>query len=170
METKLYHYHLTPVTLNPTFLTISALSYNACPSILSFSLYLLACVAVQLLSRIWLLATHGLQHARLCYPSPSPGACSNSCPSSPWCHPAILSSVVPSPCLQSFPASGNFWVSWLFVTGGQSIGSPTQWTWVWVNSRSWWWTGRPGVLQFMRSQRLGHDWVTELNWTEFVFF
>ena len=123
METKLYHYHLTPVTLNPTFLTISALSYNACPSILSFSLYLLACVAVQLLSRIWLLATHGLQHARLCYPSPSPGACSNSCPSSPWCHPAILSSVVPSPCLQSFPASGNFWVSWLFVTGGQSIGA-----------------------------------------------
>ena len=41
-----------------------------------------------------------------------------------------------------------------------------QWTWVWVNSRSWWWTGRPGVLQFMGSQRVGHDWVTELNWTE----
>ena len=37
---------------------------------------------------------------------------------------------------------------------------------VWVNSRSWWWTGRPGVLQFMGSQRVGHDWVTELNWTE----
>ena len=37
-------------------------------------------------------------------------------------------------------------------------------TWVWVNSRSWWWTGRPGVLQFMGSQRVGHDWVTELNW------
>ena len=44
--------------------------------------------------------------------------------------------------------------------------SPTQWTWVWVNSRSWWWTGRPGVLWFMGSQRVGHDWVTELNWTE----
>ena len=42
-------------------------------------------------------------------------------------------------------------------------GSPTQWTWVWVNSRSWWWTGRPGVLWFMGSQRVGHDWVTELN-------
>ena len=39
-------------------------------------------------------------------------------------------------------------------------------TWVWVNSRSWWWTGRPGVLQFMGSQRVGHDWATELNWTE----
>ena len=43
---------------------------------------------------------------------------------------------------------------------------PTRWTWVWMNSRSWWWTGRPGVLQFMGSQRVGHDWVTELNWTE----
>ena len=44
--------------------------------------------------------------------------------------------------------------------------SPTQWTWVWVDSRSWWWTGRPGVLRFMGSQRVGHDWATELNWTE----
>ena len=43
---------------------------------------------------------------------------------------------------------------------------PTRWTWVWVNSGSWWWTGRPGVLQFMGSQRVRHDWVTELNWTE----
>ena len=46
------------------------------------------------------------------------------------------------------------------------MASPTQWTWVWVNSGSWWWTGRPGVLWFMGSQRVGHDWVTELNWTE----
>ena len=44
------------------------------------------------------------------------------------------------------------------------MASPTQWTWVWVNSRSWWWTGRPGVLRFMGLQR--HDWATELNWTE----
>ena len=44
------------------------------------------------------------------------------------------------------------------------MASPTQWTWVWVNSRSWWWTGRPGVLQFMGSQRVRHDWATELNW------
>ena len=43
------------------------------------------------------------------------------------------------------------------------MASPTQWTWVWVNSGSWWWTGRPGVLQSMWSQRVGHDWVTELN-------
>ena len=43
------------------------------------------------------------------------------------------------------------------------VASLTQWTWVWVSSSSWWWTGRPGVLQFMGSQRFGHDWVTELN-------
>ena len=49
------------------------------------------------------------------------------------------------------------------------MASPTQCTWVWVNSRSWWWTGRPGVLQFMGSQRVRHDWVTELNWTESWF-
>ena len=42
----------------------------------------------------------------------------------------------------------------------------TRWTWVWVNSGSWWWTEKPGVLQPMGSQRVGHDWVNELNWTE----
>ena len=46
------------------------------------------------------------------------------------------------------------------------MASPTQWTWVQVSSRNWWWTGRPGVLQSMGSQRVGHDWATELNWTE----
>ena len=44
------------------------------------------------------------------------------------------------------------------------MASPTQWTWVWVDSGSCWWTGRPGVLQFMGLQRVRHDWVTELNW------
>ena len=67
---------------------------------------------------------HGLQHARLPCPSLSPGAYSNSCPLSQWCHPTISSSVVPfSSCLQSFPASGSFPVSWLFTSGGQSIGA-----------------------------------------------
>ena len=46
------------------------------------------------------------------------------------------------------------------------MASLTPWTWVWVNSGSWWWTGRPGVLRFMGSQRVGHDWVTEMNWTD----
>ena len=43
------------------------------------------------------------------------------------------------------------------------MASPTQWTWVWVESHSWWWTGRPDVLRFMGSQRVGHDWATELT-------
>ena len=46
------------------------------------------------------------------------------------------------------------------------MASPTRWTWVWVNSGSWWWTGRPGVLRFMGLQRVRHDWATELNWRQ----
>ena len=46
-----------------------------------------------------------------------------------------------------------------------SMTSPIQWIWIWVVSSSWWWTGRPGMLRFMGSQRVGHDWVTELKWT-----
>ena len=45
------------------------------------------------------------------------------------------------------------------------MASPTRWTWVWASSRSWWWAGKPGVLESMGSQRVGHDWETELNWT-----
>ena len=45
------------------------------------------------------------------------------------------------------------------------MASLTRWAWIWVNSGSWWWTGRPGMLQFMGSQRVVHDWATELNWT-----
>ena len=68
------------------------------------------------------LRSHGLQHASLPCPSPTPGAYSNSCPSSRWCHPIISSSVIPfSFCLLSFPASGSFPVSQFFTSGGQSI-------------------------------------------------
>ena len=67
------------------------------------------------------LQPHGLQHARLPYSSSSSGACSNPCPLSRWCHPT---SVVPfSSCLQSFPASGSFLMSWLFSSDGQNIGA-----------------------------------------------
>ena len=48
------------------------------------------------------------------------------------------------------------------------MASPIWWTWVWVSSRSWWWTGKSGVLQSMGSQRVGHDWVTELSWYVWV--
>ena len=66
---------------------------------------------------------HRLQHARLPGPSPTTGACSNSCPLSQWCHPTISSSVVLFPsCLQSFPESGSFPMSQFFTSDGQSIG------------------------------------------------
>ena len=48
------------------------------------------------------------------------------------------------------------------------MASPTLWTWVWVDSGNWWWTGRPGVLRFMGLQGVGHDWVTELNWVSLL--
>ena len=67
------------------------------------------------------LQPHGLQYARLPCPPPTYRACSNSCPSSQWCHPIISSSVVPFSCLQSFPASGSFPMSQFFASGGHSI-------------------------------------------------
>ena len=70
--------------------------------------------------------SHGLQHSRPPCPSPTPEACSDSCPSSQWCRPTISSSVVPFFCPQSFPASGSFLMSQLFASGGQSIGASTS--------------------------------------------
>ena len=68
------------------------------------------------------LQLHGLQHARPLCPSPNPRAYLDSCPLSRWCHPTLLSSVIPfSSCLQSFPASGSFPMSQFFASGGHSI-------------------------------------------------
>ena len=70
------------------------------------------------------LQPHGLQQARFSCPSPTPRACSNSCPSSQWCYPNISSSVIPFySCPQSFPASGSFPMSQLFTSGGQTHGN-----------------------------------------------
>ena len=68
------------------------------------------------------LQPHELQHARLPYSSPTPEVYTNSCPSHQGCHLSISSSIVPFSCLQSFPASGSFQMSWIFASGGQSIG------------------------------------------------
>ena len=81
---------------------------------------------------------HELQHVRLPCPSPSPRACSNSCPLSLWCHPTISSSVVPfSSCPQSFPPPGSFPMSWLYTSGGQSIGDSALASVLPVNIQSW---------------------------------
>ena len=65
-------------------------------------------------------------------------------------------------CWERLKAGGR---GWQRMRGG-CMASWTQWTWVWVNSRSWWWTERPGILQSMESQRVGHNWETELKWTD----
>ena len=87
----------------------------------------------------------GLQHARLPSPSPTPGACSNWCSSSWWCHSTISSSVVPFfSCLQSFPASGSFLMSQFFASGGQSIGASASASVLPMNIQDWFplgWTG-----------------------------
>ena len=80
----------------------------------------------------------GLQHARFPCPSPTPGACSNSCLSSQRCHPTISSSVVPfSSCLQSFPASESFLMSQFFTSGGQSIGVSASASVLPMNIQDW---------------------------------
>ena len=90
------------------------------------------------------LRPHGLQHARLPCPSPSPGACSNSCLLSWWCHPTISFSVFPfSSCLQSFPASGSFPMSQLFASGGQSIGASASASVLPKNIQDWFPLGLP---------------------------
>ena len=83
--------------------------------------------SVQSLSHVLTLWSHGLQHARLPCPSPTPRAWSDSGPSSQWCHPTISSSVIPfSSYLQSFQTSGCFPVSQFFTSGGRSIGVSTS--------------------------------------------
>ena len=91
------------------------------------------------------LKPHGLQHSRPPCSSPTPGAYSNSCPLSWWCHPTISSSVVPfSSCLQSFLASGSFQMSQFFASGGQSIGVSASTSVLPMNTQDWFplrWTG-----------------------------
>ena len=94
--------------------------------------------------------SHGLQHVRLSCPSPFPGACSNSCPLSQWCHPAISFSVACfSSCSQFFPASGSFLMSQLFTSGGQTMGVSTSTSVLPMNIQSWsplGWTGWISLL------------------------
>ena len=96
------------------------------------------------------LRPHGLQHARLPCPSPTPGACSNSCPLNRWCHPTVSSSVIPfSSHLQSFPASRSFLMSQFFTSGGQSIGVSASASVLPMNIQGWFplgWTGLVSLL------------------------
>ena len=104
-------------------------------------------VVAKSLSRILPLWPHGQQHTRLLCPFPSPRACSNSCPSSQWWHPTILSSVTPfSSCLQSFPVSGSFLMSRFFPSGGQSSGASASASVLPMNIQHWFPLGFTGLI------------------------
>ena len=107
------------------------------------------CFSVQLSCSVMSdsLQPHGLQHTRSPCPSPYPGAGSNSCPSSRWCHPTISSSVVPfSSHLQSFPTSGSFPRSQFFTSGGQSIGASASASVLPMNIEDWFPLGLIGLI------------------------
>ena len=89
---------------------------------------------------------HGLQHNRFPCPLPSPRVCSNSCPLNQWYHPIMLSSVVPFSCLQSFPASGSFPMSQLFVSGVQSIGDSASALVLLMSIQGWFPLGLTGLI------------------------
>ena len=93
---------------------------------------------------------HEQQHARLPCPLLSPRVCSNSCPLSQWCYPSISSSVTLfSFCSQSFPASGSFLMSWLFVSGGQSIGASALASVLPVSTEGWFPLGLTGLVSLL---------------------
>ena len=117
---------------------------------------------------------HGLQHVRFPCPSPTPGAYSNSCPLSQWCHPTITSSVIPlSSCLPSFPASGSFLMSHLFASGGQSIGASASASVIPKKIQGWFPLGLTGLfsLQFkgLKSFLQHHSSKALILWCS-VFF
>ena len=110
---------------------------------------------------------HGLQHARLPCPSPTPGACSNSCSLSRWCHPTISSSVVPfSSCPQSFLATGSFPVSQFFTSGDQIIGASASASAFPMIIQDWFPLGLTGLIW----QSKGLSWVFKATVWKHQFF
>ena len=114
------------------------------------------------------LQPHGLQHARLTCPSLATGVCSNSCPLSRWCHPTISSSVALFFCLQSFPALGSFPRSWLFASGGQSIGASASASVLPMNIQGWFPLGLTGLISLL-SKGLSRVFSSSTVWQHRFF-
>ena len=115
------------------------------------------------------LQSHGLQHTRLPCPSSSPRTCSNSCPSTQWCHPTISSSVIPfSSCLQSFLASGSFLMSQLFASRGQSTGASASASVLPMNTPDWFPLGLIGLI-FLQSKGLPRVFSSTTLWKHQFF-
>ena len=118
---------------------------------ISFSFWLISfCMTIsefssvtQSCSTLW---PYGLQHGRFPCPSPTPRACSNTCPLSQWCHPTISSTVVPFSCLQSFPASGAFPMSHFFPSGDQRIAVLASASVLPMNIQNWFLLGLTGWI------------------------
>ena len=105
-------------------------------------------VIAQLLSHVWLFATHGLQYSRLPSPSLSPWVCWNSCPLSQWCHPTISSCVAPSPLALSLSQCQGLYQNWLFLSGGQ-IGASASAPVLPVNIQDWFLLGLSGLISLL---------------------
>ena len=124
--------------------------------------------SVQLLSCVDSLWLHGMQHARLPCPSPTPRAYSNSCPSPQWCHPTISSSVIHFfSCLQSFPASGSFPMSRFFTSGSQSIRASALASVLPTNIQDWFridWLDLLAVQGTLRSLLQHHSSKASILW------
>ena len=117
------------------------------------------------------LPPHGLQHIRLLWPSPTPRASSNSCPSSCWCHPTISSSAVPfSSCLQSFPASESSPTSQFFTSGGQSIGSFSFSIFLPMNIQDWLPLGLTGLISLHSKESSPTQQLKHINSLDSIFF
>ena len=124
--------------------------------------------SVQLLSHVWLFVTQGLQHARPPCPSPAPGVHPNPCPLCQWCHPTILSSVVPfSSCPQSFSASGSFQTSQLFALGGQNTGVSASTSVLPMTTQDWFPLGWIGWI-FSQSKGLSRVFYSTINEVQYV--
>ena len=113
------------------------------------------------------LQPHVLQHTRLPCPSPSPGACSNSCPLSQWCHPTILSSIILF-CPQSFWASSSFLISWLFTSGGQSTGASASASAFPINIQDWFPLGLTGFIS-LQTKGLSRVFSSTIVWKHQFF-
>ena len=125
-----------------------------------------ACSAAQSCLTLW---PHGLQHARLPCPSPTPGACSNSCPSSQWCYPTISSSVVPfSSLLQYFPASRSFPMSQFFASDSQSIGASASASILPMSIHGWLPLGLTGLISLL-SKGLSRVFFSTTFWKHQFF-
>ena len=114
------------------------------------------------------LGPQGLQHAKVPCPSPTPRVCSNSCPSSRWCHPTISSSVPFSSCLQSFPASGSFQMSQFFTSGDQNIGASASASVFPMNIQDWFPLGLTGLIS-LKSKGLSRVFSSTIIWKHLFF-